>query len=204
MVHFPCSTSLDNTAVAYPAAALVSLPARTRLPFRTIPCAHSAQQTSRNTCCGAQPSCSSANSCSSAFITGQCEASRLQQSRAGSRRMQAGCKQVQCATSETVSPRLWRHRWRYMRSESARTTLGLPKADWHRYHLQVMAGLAEDRSWKQLSAAELRAMCHHCLEFTLPGICVHSDPPTRQNYHYLWQQQSRQQRQHVGVKMSCP
>ena len=44
-----------------------------------------------------------------------------------------------CAASETdtVSPRQWRCRWRYMRSEKARLSQGLPKADWSRYHLQV-------------------------------------------------------------------
>lgn len=131
----PCSMNSGTHIDA--ANSLLSAPARTAPSTGCHP-------TSRNTACGAQSFCStsSRNSSSSSsrnFLSGQYEGNRLQESRAGPRRRQAGCSPVQCAAHETVSPRLWRHRWRYMRSESARTSLGLPKADWHRYHLQVMA-----------------------------------------------------------------
>lgn len=136
-MYTPCSMNSGSHLAAI--SPLLSAPARTA-PYTSWP------QTSGTTC-GAQPSCSSSSRSSSTssrkFSRGVFEGTRLQKSRVGSRRRQAGCKVVQCAASDTVSPRLWRHRWRYMRSESARTNLGLPKADWHRYHLQVTNSLAE-------------------------------------------------------------
>lgn len=104
-------------------------------PVRCFPTAGSRPQPSRNNSRGASASTSSSSDGS--FFTGGTGVHFLQQSRAALGHRHARASSVQSSVHDTVSPRLWRHRWRYMRSESVRVNLGLPKADWSRYHLQV-------------------------------------------------------------------
>lgn len=123
-----------------PSATLLQASRGNSPPFRRCPTVHSPPQTSSSTCNGASPSyaSSSSSSNSSCFSRRSSYFSRFEDIRYSSRQRRAGCLSVRCASSEIVSPRLWRHRWRYMRSEAARKGQGLPKADWQRYHLQVL------------------------------------------------------------------